>query len=87
MPIFPSVLRHVSTSIDHQGRHDGFHVRRSGRVRYKCKEFSPGVRSVASAQSEHYYNRRASPYLDEIVFFGIPDASARVNALLSGDVD
>jgi peptide/nickel transport system substrate-binding protein len=52
---------------------------------FKCKEFSPGVRSVA-VRNEHYW-KEGKPYLDEIEFFGIPDASARVNALLSGDVD
>jgi peptide/nickel transport system substrate-binding protein len=33
------------------------------------------------------YWKPGLPYLDEIVLFGIPDESARVNALLSGDVD
>lgn len=51
---------------------------------YKCKEFSPGVRSVAMRNDEYW--RPGKPYLDEIEFFGIPDGAARVNALLSGDV-
>lgn len=51
---------------------------------YKCKEFDPGVRSVAVRNGEYF--RNGKPYLDEIEFFGIVDASARVNALLSGDV-
>jgi peptide/nickel transport system substrate-binding protein len=53
---------------------------------YKCKEFTPGVRSI-SVRNENYWKKGGGPYLDEIEFFGIPDAGARVNALLSGDVD
>ncbi len=52
---------------------------------YKCQEFSPGVRSVG-VRNEHYW-KPGKPYLDEITFFGIPDENARVNALLSGDID
>lgn len=52
---------------------------------YKCKEFKPGVRSVA-VRNENYW-KPGQPYLDEIEFVGIADESARVNALLSGDLD
>lgn len=52
---------------------------------FKCKEFTPGVRSVA-VRNENYWKQGAGPYLDEIEFFGIPDVGARVNALLAGDV-
>lgn len=51
---------------------------------FKAKEFTPGVRSVAS-RNQNYWGSKG-PYLDEIEFFGIPDSTARVNALLSGDV-
>jgi peptide/nickel transport system substrate-binding protein len=51
---------------------------------YKCKEFKPGVRSIA-VRNDGYW-KQGKPYLDEIEFIGIPDESARVNALLSGDV-
>lgn len=51
---------------------------------YKCKEFQPGIRSVAVRNDEYW--RPGKPYLDEIEFFGIGDGAARVNALLSGDV-
>ena len=51
---------------------------------YKCKEFSPGIRSIAVRNDEYW--QPGKPYLDEIEFFGIPDGAARVNALLSGDV-
>ena len=52
---------------------------------FRCQEFSPGVRSVA-ARNPNYF-RSGQPYLDEVIFFGITDDSARVNALLSGDID
>jgi len=52
---------------------------------FKCKEFTPGVRSIG-VRNEHYW-RAEGPYLDEVEFIGIADNSARVNALLSGDVD
>lgn len=52
---------------------------------FTCKEFTPGVRSVA-VRNGNYWKQGTGPYLDEIEFFGIPDVGARVNALLAGDV-
>jgi peptide/nickel transport system substrate-binding protein len=51
---------------------------------FKCKEFQPGIRSVAVRNDEYF--REGKPHLDEIEFFGITDEAARINALLSGDV-
>jgi peptide/nickel transport system substrate-binding protein len=51
---------------------------------FKCKEFTPGVRTHG-ARNERYW-KPGLPYLDEVALFGIPDESARINALLSGDV-
>jgi peptide/nickel transport system substrate-binding protein len=51
---------------------------------FKCKEFKPGVRTVAVRNGEYW--KSALPYLDEVELFGIPDEAARVNALLSGEV-
>ena len=51
---------------------------------YKLKEFKPGVRTVG-VRNENYW-KPGRPYLDEIELIGIPDEPARVNALLSGDV-
>jgi peptide/nickel transport system substrate-binding protein len=50
-----------------------------------CKEFSPGIRSVGVRNPNYFHEGR--PYLDQIVFTGITDDAARVNALLSGDLD
>lgn len=52
---------------------------------YRVKEFKPGVRSVA-VRNENYWKPNR-PYLDEIEFVGITDESARVNALLAGQLD
>lgn len=52
---------------------------------YKVKEFKPGVRSVAVRNDNYWKPNR--PYLDEIELVGITDESARVNALLAGQLD
>lgn len=51
---------------------------------YKLTEFQPGVRSK-HVRNEDYW--RESANLDEIEIFAITDPVARVNALLSGDID
>src|SRR5216683_513184 len=51
---------------------------------FKCKEFQPGIRSIAVRNDEYF--KQGKPHLDEIEFFGITDEAARINALLSGDV-
>lgn len=51
---------------------------------YRLKEFRPGVRTVV--EKNHHYWKPGKPYLDEIELVGISDESARVNALLSGDI-
>lgn len=52
---------------------------------FVVKEFNPGVRSVAVRNPHYFHNGK--PYVDEVTFFGITDDAARVNALLSGDID
>jgi peptide/nickel transport system substrate-binding protein len=51
---------------------------------FLCKEFTPGVRSIAVRNPNYWQSGK--PYLDEVEFIGIPDEQARVNALLSGDI-
>jgi peptide/nickel transport system substrate-binding protein len=51
---------------------------------FAVDEFSPGVRSLHS-RFEDYWGP-AGPYLDRVEVFGIPDSVARVNALISGDI-
>lgn len=52
---------------------------------FKVKEFKPGERSIAVRNDSYWKPNR--PYLDEIELVGISDESARVNALLSGQLD
>lgn len=52
---------------------------------FRCKEFTAGVRTIA-VRNPNYW-KPGLPHLDEVVLFGIPDEPARLNALLSGDVD
>ncbi|TFZ05645.1 ABC transporter substrate-binding protein [Ramlibacter henchirensis] len=52
---------------------------------YKLKEFRPGVRAVG-VRNENYWKPNR-PYLDEIEHVGIGDEPARVNALLTGELD
>ncbi len=52
---------------------------------FKVKTFTPGVRSVGVRNDNYWGDGR--PYVDEIHTFGITDTVARINALLSGDVD
>jgi peptide/nickel transport system substrate-binding protein len=51
---------------------------------FKVKEFSPGVRTVGVKNANYW--KPGLPHLDEVELIGIGDESARVNALLSGDV-
>jgi peptide/nickel transport system substrate-binding protein len=51
---------------------------------FKIKEFTPGVRTVGVKNSNYW--KPGMPHLDEIELIGIGDESARVNALLAGDV-
>jgi len=51
---------------------------------YTCKEFAPGVRSVAVRNANYWKSGKA--HVEEIEFIGIPDENARTNALLSGDL-
>ncbi len=51
---------------------------------FTLSEFQPGVRSL-QVRNENYWREGAN--LDEIQIFAITDSVARVNALLSGDID
>ena len=51
---------------------------------FTCEEFSPGVRSIGKRNPNYW---RDGPYVDEIESLGVTDAVARVNALVTGDLD
>ncbi|HTH74322.1 MAG TPA: ABC transporter substrate-binding protein [Trinickia sp.] len=52
---------------------------------YKLKSFQPGM-STVGVRNDGYWKTGGGPYLDRIELVGIADDTARVNALLSGDV-
>jgi peptide/nickel transport system substrate-binding protein len=52
---------------------------------YKVKSFVPGRESV-HVRNENYW-RSGQPFFDEVRIIDFPDDTARVNALLSGQVD
>jgi peptide/nickel transport system substrate-binding protein len=52
---------------------------------FQFQSFKPGVESVF-VRNPNYW-REGEPYLDELVIRNITDDSARVNALLSGEID
>ncbi len=56
----------------------------NGTGAFVCEVFEPGVRSVA-VRNPNYFKGQG-PYLDSFEFIAIPDNNARVNALLSGDI-
>jgi peptide/nickel transport system substrate-binding protein len=51
---------------------------------YRLDTFAPGVRTIGK-RFENFW-KPGKPYLDQVELIGINDASARTNALLSGDV-
>lgn len=56
----------------------------NGTGAFTCEEFKPGVRSIG-LKNRNYW-KPGYPHLDSFEFFAITDDTARVNALLSGDI-
>jgi peptide/nickel transport system substrate-binding protein len=52
---------------------------------FMLKSFTPGQQSV-HVRNPNYW-RHGQPYFDQVVIIDFPDDSARVNALLSGQID
>jgi peptide/nickel transport system substrate-binding protein len=52
---------------------------------FKLKSFTPGRQSV-HVRNENYW-RSGQPYFDQVVVINFPDDAAKVNALLSGQVE
>jgi peptide/nickel transport system substrate-binding protein len=56
----------------------------NGTGAFVCEAFQPGVHSIG-VKNKNYW-KSGMPYLDSFEFIAIADDSARVNALLSGDI-
>jgi peptide/nickel transport system substrate-binding protein len=52
---------------------------------WKVESHEPGMGSLFVRNENYFITDR--PYIDEVEIFGIPDATARVNALLAGETD
>ena len=52
---------------------------------FKYKSFTPGVKSVYTKNTAYW--RSGEPYVDSVEIISIKDETARVNALISGQVD
>ena len=81
---FPMILADLRAHIFPDGYTD-FSTTTIGTGPFKVKEFKPGSRYVFE-RNPNYWGAEG-PYVDEIEYIGISDPTARVNALLSGDID
>ncbi len=52
---------------------------------FRASQFQPGIQSVFTRNP--YYWREGEPHVDELAILDFPDDTARVNALLGGQVD
>jgi peptide/nickel transport system substrate-binding protein len=52
---------------------------------YRLKEFTPGVRSVAVRKTDYW--KSGKPYIEQLEYFSIQDETARINAMLAGNIE
>ena len=81
---FPIVLSDTRVHISRNGYED-FVSTTTGTGPFKVKEWKAGSR-YAFERNDNYW-RSDGPWVDEIEVVGIGDITARVNALLAGDID
>ena len=81
---FPIVLSDTRTQISRNGYED-FVSTTVGTGPFKVKDWKSGSRYVFE-RNDNYW-RSDGPWVDEIEVVGIGDITARVNALLSGDIN
>lgn len=56
----------------------------NGTGAFVLETFEPGVRSIVKKNTNYW--KASLPYLDSFEFFAITDENARINAMLSGDI-
>jgi peptide/nickel transport system substrate-binding protein len=81
---FPMVLSDTRVHVTKNGLED-FTGAPTGIGPFKVVEFTPGSRYVF-ARNENYWGEEG-PYVDELEFIGIGDNTARINALIAGDIN
>lgn len=82
---FPYLLADSKLAIVPAGTSEADFEKGIGTGPFVLKEYSVGVRALA-ARNPNYW-RQGAPYFDEVEIIAINDAQARINALLSGQVD
>jgi len=80
---FPVVLSDTRVQITQNGRED--FTKPAGTGPFKVVDFTPGSRYVFE-RNDNYWGDDG-PYVDEVEFVGIPDPTAKINALLAGDIN
>jgi peptide/nickel transport system substrate-binding protein len=81
---FPMILSDTRVHITKEGVED-FSGRPPGTGPFKVVEFTPGSRYLF-ARNDNYWGSDG-PYVDELEFVGIGDPTARINALIAGDIN
>ena len=81
---FPIILSDTRAHILADGYND-FSKTTIGTGPFKVKEFKPGATYILERNLDYWGSD--GPYVDEIEYVGVADPTARVNALISGDID
>ena len=83
----PAILGTFSFKIVQEGAHqmEGYFNKGIGTGPFMVEEFSPGI--ICRSKRNPNYFREGMPYADEVQTFGIGDPIARVNALLSNEIE
>ncbi|MEM6477895.1 MAG: ABC transporter substrate-binding protein, partial [Pseudomonadota bacterium] len=83
---FPFLLSDYHLLMYPAGMEDEAIAQGIGTGLYKVEVFEPGVRTLVSRVDSHYKDGNAG-WFDSIEFIAINDSSARMNALMTGQVD
>ncbi|MGH1412503.1 MAG: ABC transporter substrate-binding protein [Pelagimonas sp.] len=83
---FPFLLSDYHICIYPAGQIEEAVAKGIGTGMYKVEAFDPGVRTLLSRVDSHYKDGKAG-WFDSVELIAINDASARMNALMTGQVD
>lgn len=84
---FPSLIANRFTYIVPEGStKDQLRTRGIGTGPFKVEDFTPGKEPSIFVKHERYW-RKGFPKVDRVELRAIPDASARISALLTGQID
>jgi peptide/nickel transport system substrate-binding protein len=81
---FPMLLSDTRVHVTKRGL-ENFEGTPPGTGPFKVSEFSPGNRYVFVRNDDYWGSD--GPFVDEIEFIGIQDPTARINALIAGDIN